>query len=139
MAEAKQIGLGTLIKLDSSGGGVFVTQPLVMSATPPPRVREEIDAVGITDTLDVPALGIEQRSYFEFAQFWHPGETEHAKIETMFATNVEGAIQIVTPHATPKTLEFDCKVTKIEPESLDASGMYKRKVTFVRTSAITLT
>lgn len=136
MAETKQIALGTLVKLSISGS--FVTQPLVTAATPPPRAREKVEGKALADTFDVPLLGIEEQSVFEFTQFWHPGETEHEKIDTLFGNKNEASWQIVTPHGTPKTMEFTGKVVGVGGEELTQGGTYKRKVQVQRTGEITL-
>lgn len=137
MAEAKQIALGTLLKVDATQGGTFVTQPLVDGVTPPNRTRSEIEGKALGDTLDVPLLGIEAPSRISFTQFWHPGETEHEKLDTLFGSKDEFDVQIVTPHGTPKTDEFTAQVVEITPEQLTPTGAYKRSVTLLRTTAIT--
>lgn len=139
MAEQKQAAFGTIIKLDHDANGSFDVQPLVINATPPGRDRELIEGKSLGDTFDVPILGIEQQSQFELEQFWHPGQTEHEKCDTLFESGAQAPWQIVTPHATPKTIEFPGKVVKLGPEQLQQGGTYKRKVTVQRTGAITLT
>jgi len=125
--------------MDHDSSTTFDAQTLVVQLTPPPRTREEVDGKTLGDTFDVPELGIEQVSKLEFMQFWHPGDTEHEKFDTLFDSKGACPFRIVTPHATPKTQEFSAKVTGLEPESLEQGGLYKRKVTLLRTTAITLT
>ena len=135
----RQIALGTVLSLDHDANAAFDSQTLVVQITPPPRVREEIDGKVLGDTFDVPELGIEQTSKMEFMQFWHPGDTEHEKLDTLFDSKNARPFRIVTPHSTPKTQEFSAKVVGLEPETLEQGSLYKRKVTLLRTTAITLT
>ena len=139
MAASKQIALGTLLKTDASTPASFVTMTLVREVTPPPQTREEIDGKDLGDTFDVPLLGIEEVSRCVFTQFWHPGDAEHEVIDTEFDATTEFAVQIVTPHATPVTDEFNVKVVGMTPAQLNTGGTYQREVTLLRTSAITRT
>jgi hypothetical protein len=135
----KQIGLGTIFKTDIALAATYVAQHLVREVTPPGRAREQVDGVDLSDVLDVALLGIESRSQFTVTQFWHPGDTNHQQIDTAFGSRVEFGAQIVTSHATPKTLAFTAQVVAIAPQTLSANGTYQREVTFQRTSAITVT
>lgn len=135
----KQIALGTILKTDITLAATFVTHTLVKEITPPPRTREKIEGKDLADTFDVPLLGIEQESECTFKQFWHPGDTEHEKMDTVFGTKVSFDVQIVTPHGTPVTDKFTVKVVSLAPETLNTGGVYSRDVTLLRTSAITRT
>lgn len=137
MAAEKQVAHGTLFKTDLSGS--LATLALTREVTPPPREREEVDGRDLVDDFDVPLLGIEVKSSFSVNQFWHPGETSHELLDTAFDDKTEFTCQIVTPHETPVTDEFDAKITKLEPASLQANGTYQRTVTFLRTTGITRT
>lgn len=134
---SKQIATGTVVKINYGSG--LVTENLVQSVTSPPRTREQIEADSIGDTFSVPELGIEEKSEYPMVQFWHPGDTEHEKLDTAFGGKTELTMQIVTPHSTAVTEEFTAKVTALEPEELSKGNVYKRNVTFVRTGAITRT
>lgn len=135
----KQIALGTILKTDITLAATFVTHTLVKEITPPPRLREEIDGKDLGDTFDVPLLGIEQVSKATFKQYWHPGDTEHEKMDTVFGSKISFDVQIVTPHAAPKTDKFTVKCVGLTPETLSNGGVYSRDVTLLRTSAITRT
>jgi len=135
----KQIALGTILKTDHDSDTTFESMTLVSEITPPARAREEIEGKDLGDTLDVPLLGIEAPSRLEFNQFWHPGDTEHEKLDTLFANKTVFSAQIVTPHSTPVTDEATFQVVSLTPEQLTPSGAYKRGVVLLRTSAITRT
>lgn len=138
-AALKQIGLGTILKFDHDVNASFDAMTLVRQLTPPARTRKKIDAMTLGDVLEVPELGVEAESEMEFTQFWHPGDTEHEKLDTLFGSKATFAVQIVTPHATPKTDQFSAKVVSLEPEAITPDGLISRKVTLLRTSAITRT
>lgn len=135
---SKQVALGTFFKIDDDTLG-FDNQTLVQEITPPPRMRAQIDADELQDTLSVPELGIEEKSEVQYMQIWHPGDTEHEKLDTLFGSMAAFDVQIVTPHATPVTDEFSAKCVGLEPEALGVDGLYRRRVTLVRTTAITRT
>jgi hypothetical protein len=135
----KQAALGSILKTDHNSDATFENMTLVSEITHPPRDRARVDAKDLGDALDVPLPGIENPSYCEFTQHWEPGDIEHEKLDTLFDSQTEFPVQIVTPHATPKTDEFNAKVFTLAPETLTPDGAYKRKVTLLRTSAITRT
>ena len=136
---SKQVAHGTLFKTDVTDGGSFATMTLVKSVTPPPRTREEIDGRTLDDDFEVPLMGIEMASEMSVMQFWEPGDTEHEKLDTAFGAKTDFPVQIVTPHATPVTDEFNVKVKQIEPAELTPNGTFQRTVTFQRTGDITRT
>jgi hypothetical protein len=133
MTAAKQVAHGTVLNNGSSA------LELVISITPPGRVRQEVDAMTLADDFEVPLLGIEQKSEFVANQFWHPGDSNHEALDTAFDNKSELTLQIVTPHSIPVTIEFTAKVSKLEPEELSPGGTYRRRVTFIRTGDITPT
>lgn len=137
MAETRQVGLGTLFKVDSTQGGTFVTHPLTDSITPPPRDRARIESLVHADTLNVPLLGVEETSEFSVTYYWHPGQTEHEKLDTLFGSKNEFDCQIVYPFATPVTDEFSVKCVNLSPEAITPTGAIKRTATLLRTTAIT--
>lgn len=136
---SKQIALGTILKTDHNTDATFESMTLVDQITPPARTREEIEGKSLGDTLDVPLLGIEAPSRLEFTQYWHPGDSEHEKLDTLFGSKAEFDLQVVTPHSTPVTDEFSGQVVSLSPEQLTPSGAYKRQVVVLRTTAITRT
>jgi hypothetical protein len=139
MPAAEQISLGSILKTDHDDSGTFDAMTLVRQITPPARTRKKIEGLTLGDTFEVPELGIEAESEMEFTQFWQPGDTEHEKIDTLFGSKAVLPIQLVTAHGTPKTDEFETKVVAIEPEAWTPDGLYARKITLLRTSAITRT
>jgi len=139
MPASRQLALGTVLSLDHDANASFDSMTLVTQITPPPRTREEVDGKTLGDTFDVPELGIEQSSKMEFMQFWHPGDTDHEKLDALFDSKNARPFRIVTPHSTPKTDEFSAKVVGLEPETLEQGKLYSRKVVLLRTTAITRT
>lgn len=136
----KQIGLGTLVKVDEDdSGSVFTTCTIVMDATPPARKRARIGQTSLDDTLETFAPGIESASEFQFTQYWHPTDTQHASIDTLFGAKTIVLWQIVYPFAAPITDQFEGWVSDLEPQQISVDGMIMRRVTIQRTSAITRT
>ena len=131
MTAAKQIAHGTVFNVASS------PLQLVISITPPGRTRQEVDALALDDTLNVPLLGVEDKSEIVANQFWHPGDTNHEALDTAFESKADLTLQIVSAHTVPVTQEFTAKVSKLEPEELTSNGTWRRKVTFLRQGDIT--
>ena len=133
MAKAKQIALGTTILQGTT------TITMCGQIDPPPRKRAQVDGVTLTDTFDVPLLGIEEKSEYSLTQIWHPGEAEDDALDTAFAGKTALTIKIVTPHTPAKNLSIPSQVIGLGPESLQPNGVYKRKVDFLRTGDTTVT
>lgn len=136
----KQIGLGTLVKVDENDDGTsHTTLTIVMDATPPPRTRVRVDQVSLDDLLATDAPGIEDKSDFVFNQYWHPGDTVHQHVDTLFGAKTIVEWQCVYPFGTPVTDEFEGWVAAMEPSTITHNGIISRRVTVHRTSAITRT
>lgn len=136
----KQIGLGTLVKVDENDDGTsHTTVTIVMDATPPARKRARIGQTSLDDTLETFAAGIESASEFQFTQYWHPTDTVHASLDTLFGAKTVVEFQVVYPFATPITDEFEGWVSDLEPQQISVDGMIMRRVTIQRNSAITRT
>lgn len=134
----RQIGLGTLVKVDDDDSGAgFTTVGEIVNVTPNGRTRELVDRTVLADTLATMAAGIEAHSEFSFMQFWHPGDTNHQLIDTLFGSKAEVLWQIIYPFSTPVTDQFDGFVSGYEPEEIGRDGIISRRVTVQRTGAIT--
>lgn len=129
----KQVAHGSVLNIASS------PLQLVISMTPPGRTRQEVDALALADTFEVPLLGIEAKSEIQANQFWHPGDSNHEALDTAFESKANLTLQIVSAHTVPVTQEFTAKVSKLEPEELTANGTWRRKVTFLRQGDVTIT
>lgn len=136
MAAERNLALGSLVKVDATGGGSFSLVGLTRQVTPPPRERERIDGTVLSDELQVDLLGQEAKSDFTFTQLWHPGDTDHEKIDTLFDSKDEVDWQIIYPPSVNITDTFAGRVAAIAPEALEASGVISRQVTVHRTGAI---
>lgn len=135
---SKQVGLASVVKTNSAGNS-FTTLTLVSEFTPPTRRRVRVNAVALEDTLATDELGIEDVSDFEFTQFWHVGDTNHELVDTLFGNKAEAGWQWISPHSTPKTCQFNGKVVAMDPQPVQHNTLFMRKVTVMRTGAITVT
>lgn len=137
----KQIALGTVIAVDVADGTSYATITLAIDATPPARKRERIPQTALSDTLATVAGGIETASEYVFNQYWHPTDTMHASLDTLFASGSAAAgighWKLTYPFATPIVDDFHGWISDLEPAALQANGMLMRKVTVQRTGAIT--
>lgn len=129
----KQIGLGTVVKVNAAS----IT--IVVDCTPPARVRADIDQTALDDTLATVAEGIEEASKFMFTQYWHPGDSVHEAIDTLFNSKEEKTINIVYPFTLAVTDAFGGVVCGLEPETVGTNGIIRRKVTINRKTDITRT
>jgi hypothetical protein len=152
MSTKKQIGLGSLFEMDPAGGSTYVAVSMVINLTPPGRERETADGGVLDEALDVPVQAREAASETRFLQFWEPGDTDHERLDTVFeGTGGAGSqdvgdvatFRITYPHdgtATSSTAPIDTFsgwVKRLGPESVDASGTYRREVVIQRTTDIT--
>lgn len=141
----KQVGLGTLVKVDDDDSGtVFTTVGEVVTVTPSGRERELVDDTALADTLATYSpMAIETFASFTFRQFAHYADTNHAIIDTLFAaataTLRKVLWQLVYPYPTPVTDQFEGWVSNISPEEIARDGIISRTVTVQRTGAITRT
>ena len=136
----KQIGLGTLVKVDEDANGSgHTTVTLVMSTTPPGRSRENVDITAIDDTLMTYAPGQEQHSQFVFRQMWDPLDTVHEHMDTLFGSKAIVEWQVVYCGSGVATDEFEGYVSNLEPQEITANGRIERTVTIQRRGAITRT
>ena len=138
MTTYKQIALGSVIKLDDDGVA-FDTVPGVITAAPPQRAREEIEGKELGDDFDVPLLGVELPSEMTILLHYKEDDTEHAKWTTLFDSQDEASIQIVTPHSSPITKEFDCKVKAVGEQEYANNSTIRCEVKVQRISDITVT
>ena len=137
---SKQVALGTILKVDEDdSGSVFTTITLAIDATPPARKRARIPTAGLSDTLETNSAGIELSSEFVYNQYWHPTDTQHAAMDTLFASKASVIWNLVTPHGTPITDSWEGWVSDLEPALLTVDGMFMRKCTIQRDTAITRT
>jgi hypothetical protein len=137
MAKTKTKGLGTLVKIDSDGTGVFTTIDCVMTIGPMGREREEIDGTCLEDTLEAMAAGIEKAGEFTFKEIW--SITDHASdlVDTAFGSGTPYWWEILFPTSSPIAQKFKGFVTKIGPETVEKGAYVTRTVTVRRTGAIT--
>jgi hypothetical protein len=133
----KHVALGTVIAVDVAGGSSFTTITLAMDATPPARKRVKVDQTALSDTLATFAPGIEDHSEYKFNQYWHPTDSQHASLDTIFGTGIEAAWKITYPFSTPILDTFNGWVSDLEPATLQTSGMIMRGVAVQRTTALT--
>ncbi len=138
---SRGLGLGTVIGVDENdGGSVYTTITLITDFTPPARRRERIDGSALDSTLATYEGGIEQHSEFTFTQFWEPGDTQHASIDTLFALGSATTGKVlwqITYTVGSDVDSFEGWVSDMEPQPVAVNNLYKRQVTIQRTSAIT--
>jgi hypothetical protein len=135
----KHIALGTVIAVDTAGGSSYTTITLAIDATPPARKRARIPQTALSDTLATNAPGIEEASEYVFNQYWHPTDSQHASIDTLFNAKTDGSWKITYPFSVTIADTFTGWVSDLEPAVLQSNGMIMRKVTIQRTSDITRT
>lgn len=136
----RQIGYGTLVKVDENDdGSSHTTCTLVMSTTPPGRSRANVDVTAIDDALMTYAPGQEEHSEFVFTQMWDPGDTQHEAIDTLFGAKTVVEWQVVYCGSGVATDEFEGYVSALEPAAITANEKMTRQVTIQRKGAITRT
>lgn len=133
---ARELGLGTLNKVDDDDSGtVFTTLSLMTTITAPPRKRVRVDNIALEDTLATQSAGIEDVSDYEFTHYYEPGGTNDTIMITLFASKNPVLFQIT--YALGDTETFEGIVMDIEPMPIVHNQNMMRKVTVHRTGAIT--
>lgn len=135
----RQIGNGTLVKVDHDSDTNFTTVACVNQTTPPGQERAEADATCFEDTVEQMLTGIETASEFVFRQVWDPTDTNHLIIDTLYTSKAEVNWQLVLPFATPITMQFSGVVIGKSPEVIENSSVISRNVRIRRKGAITTT
>lgn len=135
----RQVSLGSVVKLDHDDNATFDAVGLITNVSPPPRTRQRVNAMVLGDDLETDKMAAEAISDMTITQLWHPGDTEHEKIDTLFDSKDEVSWQIITPHSTPVVDEFVGVVASLDPSPREAGNMIARDFTVHRVSAITRT
>lgn len=132
------LGLGTLVKVDHDADASYTTVGLIKETTPPPRMREAVDATVLEDTLEALEPGLESAGEFTFMQVWDPTDTNHTMIDTLFANKTKVNWRVEFAAASPAiTGTFAGWVKGLGPEKTDTKSVVSRTVTVQRTGAIT--
>lgn len=133
----KQIGYGTLVKVDHAANGTYVTIGCTRSAKLPDRMSEKVDATCLTDVVEQFLPGIETDSECEIDHIWDPTNANHQIIETLKDSKAVVNWQIVLPFATPVTATFAGFVLGYTTEPIQRNNVIARTVKVQRTGAIT--
>ena len=133
----KQLALGSLVKVDHNDDTVFTTVGLTRTITPPGRSRVNVDGTVLADTLQTNEPGIEAFSAFQFLQLWHPGDSNHTMLDTLFDNKTKVDWQVLYGSSPIRTMTFEGYVSDLGPEPLEVNGVIARQITVQRTGAIT--
>jgi len=137
MVQAKQLALGSLVKVDHDADTVYTTVGLTRTITPPGRSRVNVDGTVLADTLKTNEPGVEDFSEFSFMQLWHPNDTNHELIDTLFGAKTKVNWQVLYGATPVSTDQFAGYVSQLGNEALEIDGVISRVVTVQRTGAIT--
>jgi hypothetical protein len=132
----RQIGLGTIVKVDHDADTTYTTIACAKEATPPNQVRVEVDATCFEDTVVQMLPGIEDESEFSFLQVWDPTDTNHLIIDALFTSKTAVNWQVIYPFATPITEIFAGRVVGLTPETISNDSVISRTVMVRRTGSI---
>lgn len=144
--QRKTLAKGSLIKM-AEVGGTLVSYGRIESFTIPVQDYEvvevpELNPMDDSGTLidnDPRELGDEILGESPFTHYWDPAHSDAEKIDTWWANKTEITIQITTPHPTaPAVIQFNCKIKTLTPAVLAKKDYFKRTVTILRTSSITV-
>lgn len=136
---SKRIGKGTVVSVDALDNAEFTPIGMVVETTPPPRSRVGVDGQTLGEDLATEEPGVEEVSEFTFRQFWHPGDTNHEIIDTLFGSQGKVDWRCILPYTKAVTLTFKGWVKAMTPETVTVNDIISREVTVSRTSAITTT
>ena len=132
---ARTLGLGTVAKYDANDdANVSDTITLLVTGTPPPRVRERVNGATLGDTLSVDGMGIEQVSDYTFTLMVEPNDTQHASFHSIFGAKTALLWQVV--FTSSDVMQFEGILAAIEPQGIVKDQYYQEQYTVTRTGAI---
>lgn len=134
----KDIGHLAILAVDHDSDATFTVCTQIKNIQPPEPSREDVDVTTLDDTV-VKTLPSDPPDYGElsFDQVWHPGDTVHEHVETLFGARTICPWRITYPFSTAKTDTFSGWVKKISPMKLESKEAIKRTVTIRLTTEIT--
>lgn len=139
---------GFVVKIDTGSG--FITQGLVDSITPFTKSKVVIDTP-VLDCKGNAEVGSEETSQMSFVQYYDPQRASDLALDTNFEDSIDDPdLRDVTVHIVSGlydstgsqkavTLEATCQIVSLIQEELTPQGMWKRTVTLVRKSDVTIT
>lgn len=99
-----------------------------------------VNDAGILIDNDPKELGDEILGESPFTHYWDPAHVDATLIDGWWDNKTEITIRITTPHATGAAIiQFDAKIKTLTPATLTKKDYFKRTVTILRTSSITVT
>lgn len=145
MTQTKQLAKGSKVYV----GVLNVTPTLygrIESLTVPKQEYETVEApelypmndAGTPINTDPVELGDEILGEFEFMHYYDPRDTDATKLDSAFAAKNECTFWVDTPHATPARFTFKGKIKSLAPGQVAKKDYWKRAVTVIRTSAMTV-
>lgn len=140
MGQKKVLCKGTFVKLDGTAyGRVETVNPPAWeySTVEAPELNPQ-DDTGAALAFDPVELGDQIPGEFSFVHYWEPTHADGTLLETKFAAKTTIVVTLTTPHSTAQNITFSGKVKKLGPQQMTKLGYFKREVTMIRTTAITV-
>ena len=133
----KNLGLGSLVKVDHDADASYTTVGLVTAFTPPARKRALVPGTILADTLETYEAGIEDFSSMSVTGYWDPGDTNHEILDTLFDNKTKVNWQALYGSAPVKTDQFAGFISELTPAENNKDGLIMRTFIVQRTGAIT--
>ena len=135
---ARQLGLGTIIKVDDDDSGtVFTSISLSLEGTPPNRTRRKIAGEVLGDTLATYMFGIEDYSEVKFTVYCEINDTQHAMLRTLFGAKTQVLWNFTYASADIETAEY--VISDIVPRQFGVDSLLAEEVTLQRMTAMVYT
>ena len=134
----KKAGHGAKVYVDHDEDLTYTKIDNVVKITPPTPTRDEVDMTVLESTVmepdpaDPPDMG-----EFSFDFNWHPTDTNHELLDTLFNSGAKVPWRVEFPFATPVTDTFTGWVKNLTPGDLESKTAIRRTCTVRVTSAIT--
>jgi hypothetical protein len=145
--QEKQLSTFTQVMIGLVGGPAPTIYGRIRDFTPPGRERESLDVPELRPTDsdgvllpgDAQELGDEVLGEFQMSHYHRWNHPQAQFLDTAFDNNSELQFELRSAHAdTPAKMEFRGRVRNLAPAQQAKGEYYVREVTFVRTSAITI-
>lgn len=135
----KTTGCGTILSLDESGGTTYTAVSNIANVTPATQSRVIVESPELDTCENNGDAGREEVKTMSFMQYWEPGDTDHERVDTMYANNTDGGWKIEYGHdyaVSQPAQTFNGKVQEMAPAQVVSEEVVQRSVTIVLTSSI---
>jgi predicted secreted protein len=133
--------IGTGVSLAYGNGAspdVFTEVEELVTLTPPPETRNEIDVSTHNAGVEEKILGMKRTGQVQFTINYVPSKTSHAAIRTFYNANTERTWRIIYPDSPETELQFEARVQSFSVNELTTDAPIQAQCALTINGAITV-